>query len=103
MRKNLFAKEEVYSKNYLHAEDYALWVSLLPQTKIRVLPEALISYRAHEGQVSRKYNEVQRKSVKKAQLMLFHYLGIEASEAESNLHFSLFHEEFQVSEFYLEA
>ena len=103
MRRDLFSTSEIYSDIYPHAEDYALWISLLPKTKICVLHEVLLNYRTHANQVSRIHTTIQKESVGKAQQMLFDYLGIETDEAERKLHLSLFHEQYEASPQYLIA
>jgi glycosyltransferase involved in cell wall biosynthesis len=44
-----------------HAEDYALWVSLLGQTKFANLPEVLLHYRSYEQSVSVKHSDAQKR------------------------------------------
>lgn len=55
MRKNILDKfNYLYNEAYLPAEDYDLWVRLSAVTKFANLPEPLLIYRIHEGQVSRQ-------------------------------------------------
>jgi glycosyltransferase involved in cell wall biosynthesis len=104
MRKNIFENTaHVYSMDYPHGEDYALWISLLEKTNFAVLDEPLIEYRAHAEQVSRKFNTVQRASVKKAQEIIFEHLGIQANEEEKEIHFSLFLEDYKKTKTYYAA
>lgn len=83
-----------YSKNYLHAEDYALWLSLLPHTEFAVLPYPLLMHRAHHGQVSVKHYPEQLASISKAQQHFFNLLNVQASDKELELHLSLFLERY---------
>lgn len=103
MRRDIFPGAEMYNPDYPHGEDYALWLSLPWKTKFAVLDEPLLEYRAHAGQVSRNYNEVQRASVQKAQEIIFNQLQLKISEEERKLHLSLFLEEYQPTELYLAA
>lgn len=104
MRKAVFENTaHVYSTDYPHGEDYALWISLLDKTNFAVLDEPLIEYRAHAGQVSRKFNSIQRDSVKKAQKIIFDHLGIKANEEEKEIHFSLFLEDYKKTKTYYAA
>ncbi|HET6992377.1 MAG TPA: glycosyltransferase family 2 protein, partial [Bacteroidia bacterium] len=104
MRKKLFKKgEPVYNKEFLHGEDYALWLSLLAKTGFHIIGTPLIEYRAHSEQVSRKFNSIQRTAVKKAQEMIFSYLGIHPDEEEKEIHLSLFLELYRENESYLSA
>jgi hypothetical protein len=75
----------------------------LEKTNFAVLDEPLIEYRAHAEQVSRKFNSVQRDSVKKAQEIIFNHLGITASEEEKEIHFSLFLEDYKKTKAYYAA
>ena len=103
MRKALFSTTQAYNPDFLHGEDYALWISLLGKTDFAVLDEPLIEYRAHAEQVSRKFNTTQRESVKKAQQPIFDHLGINPGDEEKEIHFSLFLEDYQESETYYTA
>lgn len=104
MRKTIFENTaHVYSTDYPHGEDYALWISLLGKTGFAVLDEPLIEYRAHAEQVSRKFNSTQRDSVKKAQEIIFDLLGVKASEEEKEIHFSLFLEDYKKTKAYYTA
>ncbi|MDQ3110739.1 MAG: glycosyltransferase [Bacteroidota bacterium] len=94
---------QVYNPAYPHGEDYALWISLSDKTDFAVIGEPLIEYRAHAQQVSRKFNDIQRASVKKAQELIFTHLGIHANEAEKEIHFSLFLEDYEQTKTYYDA
>jgi len=47
-----------------HAEDYAWWLRAAPQFQMANIPEALILYRMHEGNVSAEYRKIQIASTK---------------------------------------
>ncbi len=60
IRKEVFTVHGIwYDQNYLHAEDYDLWVRILEVGKIENIPQVLLEYRVHEEQVSSKEKEVQ--------------------------------------------
>lgn len=48
-----------YNSEYEPAEDYELWTRLIEYGKICVLPETLVKYRIHQGQVSSQRHEQQ--------------------------------------------
>lgn len=53
IRKSLFTDNQLsFEKEYLHVEDYALWVKAAYITKLANLPEPLLYYRIHDSQVS---------------------------------------------------
>jgi len=57
----------LYQERFKHAEDYALWLECLSMGMIFAnLPQVLLHYRVHKGQVSQQYTEIQRESTRKA-------------------------------------
>jgi glycosyltransferase involved in cell wall biosynthesis len=62
-----------YDSSREPAEDYALWVRLLSFGKLHNLPEVLLQYRLHSGQVSRKRAEEQRNSAIKTKFDLLQF------------------------------
>lgn len=51
-----------YGHEYLHCEDYALWLDLLDKTKMEIIPEVLLTYRWHESNVSIIYADIQKEN-----------------------------------------
>lgn len=43
-----------YNEEYLYAQDYLLWLSFLKVSRIENLPQVLVKYRIHAGQISRE-------------------------------------------------
>ncbi len=52
----------VYPNEFIHAEDYALWIHIIKQSKIEMLDEILLDYRVSLGQVTNKYADEQKVS-----------------------------------------
>jgi len=80
LRSSLIKKNKIYYENYLHAEDYALWVKLTKFTKIEILAEVLLNYRIHESNISEIHNnqqQIQTSHIRKNQIQL---LGIEVND-----------------------
>ncbi|ACF45410.1 glycosyl transferase family 2 [Prosthecochloris aestuarii DSM 271] len=48
-----------YDEELLYAQDYALWTKLAPETAFANLPEALLLYRTHDEQVTKKKGKQQ--------------------------------------------
>ncbi len=48
-----------YNKDYPCAEDLAFWIELMDKTKFANLPEILLKYRWHGGNVSKKHTNTQ--------------------------------------------
>ncbi|PZP50921.1 MAG: hypothetical protein DI598_04435 [Pseudopedobacter saltans] len=61
-----------YSKKYLHAEDYGLWVELSRYGKIANLDDVLLKYRMHGNNISMKFNALQYQTMDFIRKMLFH-------------------------------
>lgn len=93
-RKSLLGVALKYDKTFLHAEDYGLWLTLLPLTEFGVLPLPLIQHRAHQEQVSIRHYAIQVEGIKKAHARLFGMLGINHNTIDSYLHFQLFIEKY---------
>jgi glycosyltransferase involved in cell wall biosynthesis len=75
-----------YDAAYPHAEDWALWVAVAERAAAANLREELLRYRAHPTQVSKTQNPGQLRSVRKLQADQLSRLGIQATEAELDLH-----------------
>jgi glycosyltransferase involved in cell wall biosynthesis len=58
------------------AEDYDIWVRLLPLGKLHNLQEVLLEYRLHTNQVSKKRAEDQKKNDVEVKFQLLNYLNI---------------------------
>lgn len=72
-----------YEIDYLHAEDYVLWLKLLKQTKGANIPEILLLYRSHSMQVSEAHRISQTKNAARFAIELL----------ETNLQIGLCNEE----------
>lgn len=66
IRRTLFSEKKLsFEKEYLHVEDYALWVKAVYVTKLANLADPLLFYRVHDSQVS-VVNEQKQLDNKKA-------------------------------------
>ncbi|MGV3004502.1 glycosyltransferase [Aerococcus urinaeequi] len=52
MRKNLFNNSEAYDISFTTSQDYELWSRLIWETKFHNLPDILLKYRTHGGQLT---------------------------------------------------
>jgi len=86
MRKDALDKLSiVYDVTKEPAEDYDLWVRLLPIGKMHNLQEVLLNYRVHNNQVSKKRNEQQINSATSSKLQLLRYLNGEIDSKEQEV------------------
>jgi glycosyltransferase involved in cell wall biosynthesis len=60
MRTNLLRDNNLFYDNSLvPAEDYHLWLAIAQHTKLANLPDILLHYRVHEGQISNRKAQIQ--------------------------------------------
>ncbi|OMF66944.1 MULTISPECIES: glycosyltransferase family 2 protein [Paenibacillus] len=78
-----------YDSSYAHAEDYQLWTWLSRVTKLTNVPEVLLHYRKHEGQVSIRRQSEQLGQADRIRYEQLRWLGVEPSESEFAIHLDL--------------
>ncbi|MCG8310515.1 MAG: glycosyltransferase [Cytophagales bacterium] len=65
IRKSIFIENQVsYNSAFKHAEDYKLWIDFASNVKFSNLSQFLYIIRSHENNVSKKFQNVQRKNTK---------------------------------------
>ncbi|MBE3142415.1 MAG: glycosyltransferase [Planctomycetes bacterium] len=89
MRRSLFTDLNLQYPAYAHAEDYALWVQASRYTTFANIPEILLSYRHHDGQVSKGYRKEQIICNDRVHRDLLERLGMHPTEEEIELHSAL--------------
>ncbi|MDQ3392690.1 MAG: glycosyltransferase [Bacteroidota bacterium] len=90
-RKELFDKHQLrFKSEYIHAEDYELWVRASALFKLANIPKPLLQYRKHPKQVSQSYSKEQKETTRK--IMTYHLksLGLEPSMHFARLNLQLF-------------
>jgi glycosyltransferase involved in cell wall biosynthesis len=76
-----------YSSDYLNAEDYDFWSRVSENSALQNLPEKLLCYRTHSGQITTSGNSVIRiDSVTKIRMRQLEKLGILPTENEIRIH-----------------
>ena len=68
------------------AHDYGLWARLAPLTRLHNLPEVLLKYRVHAGQVSSTRTVTQNANADKVRKILLQDLGLSPGPEEMDLH-----------------
>ena len=93
MRKELMDKYNLrYEKEFLHAEDFALWSRMAQHTKFSNLKKPLLKYRVLKESITREADkdiETRYQTIKAIFEMSLEKLGIENNEEENRLHFNL--------------
>ena len=86
MRKDALDKRSmIYDVDKEPAEDYDLWVRLLPIGKLHNLQEVLLNYRVHNNQVTKKRSVQQMNSASSTKLHLLGYLNVEIDPGEQEV------------------
>lgn len=86
MRSDILKKYNIKYEQFLHAEDYALWIKLSNYTKIDILPEILLTYRLHGNNISETQVEFQKKQTSEMRRIQISDLGIYLSDDELKLY-----------------
>ena len=68
------------------AHDYDLWVRLIKIARMANIPDYLLSYRCHPGQVSRSSASIQWNAASNIRRMALKQCGIKASSEEQHIH-----------------
>jgi glycosyltransferase involved in cell wall biosynthesis len=74
-----------YDSSKEPAEDYALWVSLMPYGEYHNLDDVLLKYRVHEHQVSNKRRKVQLESKLSTRIKVLEYLDVKFKDSSINV------------------
>jgi glycosyltransferase involved in cell wall biosynthesis len=75
-----------YDAAYPHAEDWALWVAIAERAAAANLPQRVLRYRTHPRQVTKTENVAQLETIRRIFAAQLARLGIDAAEAELDLH-----------------
>ncbi len=76
----------LFNTDYVHAEDYELWVRLIPLTNFANLPDNLLKYRDHNESITNSFSSVQEKNSNKARQKLFNIIGVKVNKNELDLY-----------------
>lgn len=69
-----------YDESFLKAQDYELWTRLIERGNIEILPEIVLLYRVHDGQISRKMKKEQDSCREKIQMKMLNRMGVFSRE-----------------------
>ena len=79
-------KNNLFSEDYPHLEDYELWYRLSRQTEMTNLPRIMASYRWHGSNVSITFNGTQQESYIRLMRKILGALNIEPTTEELEIH-----------------
>lgn len=86
MRRHLIERCGGYPEDYPHAEDYALWLALLPHARFGNCPRLLMDYRLSVHQVSRAYHPAQLLSAQRLRAKALDLMEITHNARQRMLH-----------------
>ncbi len=89
MRRQLLTYHGGYSEQAPHAEDYELWVRLMPHARFGNCPAVLLDYTLSRRQVSRQHHAEQNAQARALRVRALAQLGIKATAEQAKLHASL--------------
>jgi glycosyltransferase involved in cell wall biosynthesis len=75
-----------YDQNYPVAEDFRLWAEISRHWEMANIPEELLLYRVHAGQVSERQSATRKKSVSALLESMLTWAGVELEPQELELH-----------------
>lgn len=75
-----------YDRDFAHAEDYELWMRLAAHGGLANIPEVLLRYRMHAGQVGQQQRAAQVATAARVRLGQLRALGLEPTLAEQATH-----------------
>ena len=76
-----------YDPDYNGLEDYELWCRVLEKHHITTLPQILLRYRIHGGQVTRNPSPLHRERMRRLKLRQARQLGLDPEKAEAYFRF----------------
>jgi glycosyltransferase involved in cell wall biosynthesis len=87
MRRKYFQDNNLYyDPSYIHAEDYELWTEAIKYFEISCINDALLLYRVHPEQTTKRFNEEQIQASGMTRLKQIKKLEINPTEEEFNIH-----------------
>jgi len=93
MRKEVLVQNTLlYNQEFLHVEDYALWVELAKITEFANLSQPLLRYRVLKNSITRVADKNHQERYRTHQKIFTKYLdilGMDRTEDEKKLHFAL--------------
>ncbi|MBK9283699.1 MAG: glycosyltransferase [Sphingobacteriaceae bacterium] len=86
LRNSFQQNQKPYDINFIHAEDYKLWIDLSEQGKFYNIPLPLLKYRTHTGQISQNYRAIQKTNSEKIRALYLTKKGFQFSDQELRIH-----------------
>lgn len=96
LRKEVLEKNQVFfSPDFIHGEDYEMWIRLSSYTRFANIPEVLLHYRVHESSVSVSNQSVQQEKTYNVIRLAFQKAGMSISNEEITVFRQVMYAEFR--------
>lgn len=90
IRKNALLDNNLfYRKDYIHAEDYDLWVRAADIFPVTNIQQTLLRYRVHKDQIGKLHKTRQNVSSMKVRTNQLNKLGIKPNKIEKKIHLNI--------------
>lgn len=86
LRKHILDKYHLRYEYPFPAEDYALWLRIMERSEAANIPEILVRYRHHTGQISKLYSDNKMVYANKLRGQQLKSMGIIATKTEIHIH-----------------
>ena len=84
-RQTILERKLSYRSEFVHAEDYDLWSRISENAELSNIPEVLLNYRVHEGQITENPNLVVAKRLSLDKIRLRHLKRIDMNPDDREL------------------
>lgn len=102
LRKEVLEKNEIlFSPDFIHGEDYEMWIRLSSHTRFANLPEVLLQYRLHENSVSASNQSVQQEKTYNVIRLAFQKAGMQISNEEITLFRHVMYAQFKADKHFI--
>ena len=87
IRRELLERSGIrYDESFRTAQDYKLWVDLLPHATFHNLSENVLKYRVHSGQVSATKRQEQKENTHRIYQVMLERMGLSVTDEMLHLH-----------------
>lgn len=102
VRKEVLEKNDIlFSPDFIHGEDYEMWIRLSPHTRFANIPEVLLQYRLHENSVSASNQSVQQEKTYNVIRLAFKKAGMQISNEEITLFRQVIYAQFKADKHFI--
>lgn len=98
LRKEVMVQQSIFfSPDFIHGEDYEMWVRLSSFTRFANIPEVLLQYRSHQSSVSASYPAIQKEKTYTVIRLVFEKTGLSITDDEIDLFRDIVYAQFKAN------